>query len=395
MNITSAPAQLPLAPRPLADELISSWLMRTAAANAVSFKELITALEMHDPQNFVSGIMLDYSVPETTLRALSRFTRVPYSRLNKLDLNVRVPQINEALLLRFPQKGLSSGCSCGRAWRLRYAFCPQCVSSQKTFHIRWDWCFAALLRCSVHRSPLMDRCPQCGEIEPLSFSLPTTLPSLVCRSCSKDLAQRPKEHNHLRDNDIIAVVETAYRSSLLEMAWDPRQLGSAKHRAFRGFIEDMLEMLIVVLSPPSDWSGGFLSLSLPRQSLLEIIAGLVRNATETNDPKCRNARYRRSLLLWSSLFQVLSEQGEKLERCSRYWPSSLRRRFATALEHRCRNRWPHNPYPAQALALRFKYNTLAAVFGLSAMRAPKLKISDLSTARQKETTRIFHGSGDG
>ena len=339
MNMTFAPAQLPLAPRPLPDELLSSWLMRTAAANAVSFEELITALEMRDPQNFVSGMMLDYSVPEITLRALSRFTRVPYSRLSKLDLNVRVPQINVALLLRFPQKGLSSGRSRERAWRLRYAFCPQCVSSQKTFHIRWDWCFAALPRCSVHRSPLQDSCPQCGEIEPLSFSPPTRLPSLVCRSCSKDLALHLKEHNCLRDDDIITVVGTACRSSLLGLAWDPRQLDSAKNRAFRRFIEDMLEMLIAVLSSPAEWSGGFLP--LPRQGLLEMVTGLVRNATQTIDPKRRNARYRRSLLLWSSLFQVLSErQGKELERCSRYWPCSLRRRFTTALEHRCRTRWP-------------------------------------------------------
>ena len=370
MNMIFAPTQLPLAPRPFPDELLSSWLMRTAAANAISFEELMTALEMGNTQKFVSGVMLDYSVPETTLRALSRFTRVPYSTLNKLDLNVRVPQINLTLLLRFSQKRLSS--ARGRAWRLRYAFCPHCVSSQKTLHIRWDWCFAALLRCGVHRSPLLDGCPQCGEIEPLTFSPPPTLPRLVCRSCSKDLAPHSKELNDLRNDDIIVFLETAYRSSLLELARDPRQLDNAKNQVFRRFIEDMLEMLVTVLSSPAEWEDGFLCLSFPRQNLLEIIAGLVRNATQSKDPKCRIARYRQSLLLWSSLFQVLSErQGKELERRSRYWPSVLRRRFNAALEHRCRTRWPYKPYPAQILSLRFKYNTLAAVFGLSATPAIK------------------------
>ena len=107
MNMTFAPAQLPLAPRPLPDELLSSWLMRTAAANAVSFEELLDVLEMRDPKSLVPGQMLDYSIPEITLRALSLLTRVPYSTLSKLDLSVRVPQIHLALLLRFPQRGLS------------------------------------------------------------------------------------------------------------------------------------------------------------------------------------------------------------------------------------------------------------------------------------------------
>ena len=370
--MTFAPAQLPLAPRPLPDELLSSWLMRTAAANAVSFKELVEVLEIRDPESLVPGQMLDYSVPEITLRALSHFTRVPYSTLRKLDLNVRVPDINVALLLRFPQRGLSPSCSRESSWRLRYAFCPQCVSLQKTLHIRWDWCFAALLRCGVHRSPLIDSCPQCGEIEPLSFSPPTKLPSLVCRSCFKDLTHPPDQHNYVPDDDIIAIVEAAYRSSLIGLAWNQRLLDNATDRAFRRFIEDLLELLIVVLSSPAECSDRFVSLSLSRQSLLSIIAELVRNATLTSDPKCRNVRYRRSLLLWSSLFQILSDrQGKELERCSRYWPISLRQRFTTALEHRCRKRWPYNPYPAQVLSLRFKYNTLAAVFGLSAMQESK------------------------
>ncbi len=114
-------------------------------------------------------------------------------------------------------------------------------------------------------------------------------------------------------------------------------------------------MLMTVLSSPAEWEDGFLCFSFPRQSLLEMIAGLVRNATQSKDPKCRIARYRQSLLLWSSLFQVLSErQGKELECRSRYWPSVLRRRFNAALEHRCRMRWPHKPYPAQILSLRFK-----------------------------------------
>jgi hypothetical protein len=41
MTGTHAPAQLPLAPKPLNAELLSSWLLRVAAQNHVSLYELI------------------------------------------------------------------------------------------------------------------------------------------------------------------------------------------------------------------------------------------------------------------------------------------------------------------------------------------------------------------
>jgi IstB-like ATP binding protein len=99
-----------------------------------------------------------------------------------------------------------------------------------------------------------------------------------------------------------------------------------------------------------------------RRTLLTIIAELVRNATPITDAKHRSARYRRSPVLWSALFRILSEfQGKEIERCSQYWPLSIRQRFAIALEDRRRKRQPYNPYPAQIPCLAFKYATLAAV----------------------------------
>ena len=41
MNVVVAPPELPFAPRPYSAELLSSWLMRIAAANLVSLRELL------------------------------------------------------------------------------------------------------------------------------------------------------------------------------------------------------------------------------------------------------------------------------------------------------------------------------------------------------------------
>ena len=45
MSVVLAPAELPFAPRPYSDELLSSWLLRVAAANLISLQELLDAFE--------------------------------------------------------------------------------------------------------------------------------------------------------------------------------------------------------------------------------------------------------------------------------------------------------------------------------------------------------------
>ena len=372
MNMAFAPAQLTLAPRPLPAELLSSWLLRTAAAHAISLAQLRGGLPLRYPESLPPGGMLDYSVPPVTLRALSHFSRVPLTKLRQLDLSVRVPHLHPGLLRRFHGQEFSIDCPRVLFRRIRYAWCPQCLTEQKSLHIRWDWCFAALVRCAVHRTALLDGCPHCGGVDPLNFSLSGTLPAFQCRSCFTDLTWSSKETNYLPDDNIISVVETAYRSALLGIASHPKLLDNATDRAFRRFIEDMLQTLLVILSSRTECPGSLRPLLLPRRSLLMIIAELVRNATSTEDSIHRRAHYRRSLVLWSTLFQVMSDlQGKELERCSQFWPLSLRRRFATALEHRRRKRRPYDPYPAQTPCLKYKYNTLAAVFDLSATPEPQ------------------------
>ena len=44
-TVIHAPAQLPIAPRPISTELLSSWLLRVAAANQLPFSEFLDAFE--------------------------------------------------------------------------------------------------------------------------------------------------------------------------------------------------------------------------------------------------------------------------------------------------------------------------------------------------------------
>jgi hypothetical protein len=75
MSAAFAPAHLPAAPRPFPDELLSSWLLRLAAANAISLEELLSGLQWRYPHSQHFGHPLDYAVPPETLQALSLFAR--------------------------------------------------------------------------------------------------------------------------------------------------------------------------------------------------------------------------------------------------------------------------------------------------------------------------------
>jgi hypothetical protein len=164
-----APIQLPFSPRPISTELLSSWLLRVAAANLVSPWELLQGFESRYGR-VLTNVTVDYSLGDAAVAALSRFCRVAPEKIRALDLRPRSPHLSPALLLGFRFQNALLVCPRYRLRRVRYAFCPLCIASQRVLHVRWDWSVACLIHCAVHRTPLLDGCPACGEPDPLTFS---------------------------------------------------------------------------------------------------------------------------------------------------------------------------------------------------------------------------------
>jgi hypothetical protein len=360
MSAGFAPDQLPLAPKPFRDELLSSWLLRLAARNAISLTELLESLRWRYPKSLDYAQPLDYSISEPGLRALSKFGRAPLAKLRDLDLSRRLPRLNSAWLLRFAQP--SGRCPRGNSWRVRYAFCPQCLAEQTIAHIRWDWCFAALIRCAKHRVLLLEGCPTCGSLDPLPFSADPN-PKIRCVLCAADLTRFSQKT--IPDDDAISVMETAYRATLAT----PQVLCKASDQALQNFIEDMLHLLYGILSTPPSLSASFSfgPLMAPRSSLVAIIAQLFRNATPATDARLRRAGRRYGKALWSKLFLAIPEpQGRNLERSSYRWPPVLRQVFVSAVNERRQKRHPYSSYSPQAFSPRFRYNQLLSALLLGA-----------------------------
>src|SRR6516165_3822000 len=137
-----APKQLPFAPRPIPTEWFSSWLLRVAAANLVSLRELLAGWEARYGR-MLTDAPIDYSLPQAAIVALSRFCRVAPDDMRALDLRQRVPYLNPALLLRFQ----NADRLCPRySWhRVGYALCPlYCRAARNSRALglehRWsDW----------------------------------------------------------------------------------------------------------------------------------------------------------------------------------------------------------------------------------------------------------------
>jgi hypothetical protein len=352
-----APRQLPFAPRPISTELLSSWLLRVAAANFIQLSELLAGFECRYGR-VLTTVPIDYCLPDAALTALSQFCRVPGKKIRALDLHQRAPNLNPALLLCFQNSSICPRCS---PRRVRYTFCPLCLSDQQVIHVRWDWSVACLIRCAVHRTPLLDGCPACGEPDPLTFAGSELSPNRLCRSCSSDLSKDAHESKSIQSESDIQAVEDAYRTALLGTA--PVLLGKATDRVFRQFVEDMLQVLTRTLNPCPAW--GTCAVPFPRHDILRIIGELILNAAPSSDSCVRRKRYSRGLLLWVTLLKFIpAHEGPAIEKSSLRWPVALRRRFVSALYRLSRKRWPNPPYRAAFAKPIEARREIAAVYDL-------------------------------
>jgi len=105
-----APRQLPMAPRPIVGELVSSWLSRVAAANCISLDELLDALSLVNRWSRSPSECLDVNLDLVMQLALSDFCRVPSELVSQLTLVRQLPGVRKEMFLSSPKFFSVSGC---------------------------------------------------------------------------------------------------------------------------------------------------------------------------------------------------------------------------------------------------------------------------------------------
>ena len=99
-RIAFVPEALPIAPRPIPGELISSWLLRVSFANGLTVAQLIEAIETRFPGLSLRPAFIDVQLSPRTRFALAKFLRVPKDEAKAHELAQKSPLLPPEWILR-------------------------------------------------------------------------------------------------------------------------------------------------------------------------------------------------------------------------------------------------------------------------------------------------------
>jgi hypothetical protein len=204
-------------PKPLNDELLSSWLVRICAAN---FQKLHTFSRATWPELEIWTRDIDRSVPSEVLQTIADRTATSLIRVNETTLGEYTGRLFEA----HSGKGNSTwllplGVYHRTHKRFGIQFCPQCLAEDVPYYRR-SWRLAFVTVCERHDALLLDRCQHCGAA--LSFhrgergdrnSRDASGAMTSCHACFGDLTEGRGTHS-ARDVIEVLVVQQRWSDAL-------------------------------------------------------------------------------------------------------------------------------------------------------------------------------------
>lgn len=151
----------PAHPKPLPDELLSSWIVRIAAANGVKLNTLTRQLFGPDLTPWNRDI--DRNAPQWLLKAIC--TRIGVSR--ELAESTTLSDYQGRVFPKALLSGQLRWILPVKVWgptRLGYGvqYCPLCLSEGQEPYFRRAWRVGYYTFCPDHLTMLHDACPECG-----------------------------------------------------------------------------------------------------------------------------------------------------------------------------------------------------------------------------------------
>jgi hypothetical protein len=183
----------PAHPKPLPDEVLSSWIVRVAEANALKLHTLSRMLfgDQRSPWNRD----IDRFAPKWLLKAICQHTGVDYWHAYRTTLAIYrtrlYPRHNMTGQLRWVLPIISHGT---KRQGFGMQFCPACLAEDVVPYFRKQWRLALYTYCPTHRISLYDACPECDA--PICYfrrdfgrELAQALDLGHCTSCGFDFRQ--------------------------------------------------------------------------------------------------------------------------------------------------------------------------------------------------------------
>lgn len=202
----------PAHPKPLPDELLSSWIVRLAEANAIKLQTLSWMLFGNGRSPWNRDI--DRNAPPWLIRVISDHTGINYWEAFHTTLvtyRTRLyPRRQAAGQLRWILPVRSYGM---RRRAFGQQFCPQCLASDPQPYFRKRWRVAFFTYCPEHHMELHDACPACGA--PVIIfrgdfgrELKDAQPMHVCHACGYDFREVEQKPAFLPNQELQAYFDS-------------------------------------------------------------------------------------------------------------------------------------------------------------------------------------------
>lgn len=170
-------------PQPQPDELLSSWLTRTAFAHGYPLTTFISMFLKHDG-SALSRIDIDFKEDPILFEILAKKSRCSIEQIAHMSLRSEEGYLFESDHGFYPPKQIRIL----KDKRTHYGlmFCPKCLAEDAHPYYRKQWRYHFYNACTKHKVFLIDRCGSCQErVRITKMKASETI--ALCSNCGKDL----------------------------------------------------------------------------------------------------------------------------------------------------------------------------------------------------------------
>jgi TniQ len=253
---TSVSWVLPIAPRPHADELISSWLGRVAAYYNLSGQDLLREIVGRIDER------IDHRMPSDARAKIAAATRVPEEAIKNHDIAAVYPRLGQQWLPSIVQFEPDKN-ACRKIRPITPSWCAHCLAERRLAYgsAYLDFtCVLPLAFCHRHGILRWQGCQSCKSIMTPTYDHSHRGVDLVCSACFEHLefqCKFPVRGVHRESDvfsdvtktlDLVRAFELQLITSLLHGPIWTHETGHANGTQFGAFIADMTNALMLTMA---------------------------------------------------------------------------------------------------------------------------------------------------